>query len=395
MKKTSFIHPTFALWALLCLTAFISPLQAGSLAQPAASEIKSQMKQWQQQYQLPSLSLAISLDDKVVFADAVGFADIESKKKASVQTQYSVGSLAKPMTGLAVARLIDSNKLHIDNSVADYLTDYPQYNQISIKQLASHTAGISRPWEERNNREFESPRDHASPFESIGLVSDKPLKFTPGTSFQYTSMGYVVLSAVIETTAQQPYTDYMTKQVFAPLGMHSTVLDDSSAGKQSEATYYSKKIDESTFELAVSKRDRSFLFGGGGYISSPSDLVKMAKAFSGSHFISEDTQSLLLTPVKMNNGEINPQGYSIGWRVKQIEDPIIENKKVTVIHHGGITHKASTAFIVIIPEYRAALAYATNTDPKDFWKAREESIALLFKLYHAKHSLSENTREPL
>ena len=70
---------------------------------------------------MPSLSVSVGLEDKVVFAKAIGFSDVESRRKANQKSQYSVGSLAKPMTGIALAKLVDAGKIELEASVNTYL----------------------------------------------------------------------------------------------------------------------------------------------------------------------------------------------------------------------------------------------------------------------------------
>jgi len=360
-------------------------LSVGNVAaetSPLSAKIKDQMQQWQQQYQLPSMSLAITVNNQLKFADAIGLADVEKKVAATADTAYSVGSIAKPFTGLALARLVDSGALKLEDSVAQHLVDYPQYKDMTILQLASHTAGVGRPWKARNHREFEAPVDHKSPFEAFDLFVDEPLQFAPGGDFKYTSMGYVLLSAVLQKAANQPYTQIMQETVFSPLGMTHTEFDDSKAGGGREASYYQGVDEQGQYLPAQTPRDRSYLFGGGGYISTPSDMVKLLDAFSQPHFLSPEIKARLQTPVPLNNGEVNEQGYSLGWRVSEVEDPRHPNGKVLAIHHGGVTGDAATAFVLLIPEYRSALAYATNTDPDKFWAVRQQALQLLLDTYH-------------
>lgn len=365
---------------LICTSVATAPSFCMPIGEEASKSIVDQMQSWQTEFGLPSLSLAISLNDEVVFADAIGYADVAKQIPATEATLYSVGSIAKPMTALALARLIDQDKLSFEQSVSKTLREYPQFDRITLRQLASHTAGIGRPWEARDTLEFKQPKDRTSPFEVLDIFVEEPLSFTPGESFEYTSMGYVLLSALLERAAPTNYLDLMQEQVFAPLGMSNTRLDDSSVPNNQEASYYKNIEDSERFTLANEARDRSFLFGAGGYVSTPSDLVKMASAFSVNGFISEAVKQQLMMPVKIKSGEINPQGYGLGWRISEIADPFDADAKITAIHHGGVTSGAATGFVLIVPKYRAAIAYTTNIDPDNFWRVRQESLGVLLKL---------------
>ena len=330
-----------------------------------------------EEYNLPSLSMAISIDEQIQFAQAVGFADVNLKKVADSQTQYSVGSIAKPMTGIALAKLLDAGKLALDSSIERYIADYPtQQENMTIKQLASHTAGIPHNTPERELREYTNVRDHNSPFEALDVFSAQPLLFTPGTGFKYSSNGYILLSAAIEKGANQDFVDYLRDNIWSEFGMSQTELDTSTAGALHEARYYSAKNDKGAFVPAIEKRDRSFLFGAGGFISTPTDLVKMSASLYREKYLSSQTLEAVLTPTKLANGDVNPQKYGLGWRVGEMQLAGMKDT-VQVAHHGGVTDGAATAYLFVVPACKAAIAFATNTLPKQFWKLRPIMINLL------------------
>ena len=110
----------------LALAGVVVPSYADTESNTATPDFRAAMHTWKETYKLPSLSLSVEIDGELVFADAIGFADVDNKKMASVATQYSVGSIAKPMTGIALGKLIDSGNVDLNKSVAEYLTDYPQ-----------------------------------------------------------------------------------------------------------------------------------------------------------------------------------------------------------------------------------------------------------------------------
>lgn len=339
---------------------------------------KQQMQSWLTEYNLPSFSMAISVNGELVFAEAIGYLNTKANVLATANTQYSVGSIAKPMTSIALGKLLDDKKINIDADIHSYFKNrFKLANKVTVKQLASHTAGIGRPWEARAQLEFVTPQDHRSPFEVLHLVSDNVLEYVPGHDFLYTSVGYILLSALIESVSETPYVEFMSRQVFAPLAMASTELDNSTAGLANEATYYESKGAKGEFVSTTLTRDRSFLFGGGGFISTPTDLVKLGAALYDRDYLSEDSVALLTTPVPLLNGQSNPQNYALGWRVNTTADIFNPEQTMTIIHHGGLTSGASSSFLLVIPKYKISIAYATNTDPEGFGKVRDEILPVL------------------
>jgi len=329
------------------------------------------------EFTLPSLSVAISLNNKVVFAQAIGLSDVNSTRMATTKTQYSVGSLAKPMTGLALAKLVDIKKIDLSRPVSKYVDNLKYAEAFSVEELAAHIAGIPHNTPERDIAEFKEVKDHASPRDAFYVFDKHPLLTNPGSEYHYSSNGYILLSAVIENAAQQHYVDFLSEALWQPFGMNSTEHDTSFAGKENEATYYQNYSDNQHFTESIKKRDRSFLFGGGGFISTPTDLVNMARATFDDSYLSKETQSRLSTPVALRNGEINEDNYSLGWRVGQLKLGESDETLITALHHGGVTDKASTAYLLVIPQCKAAIAFATNYVPDQFWKMRGRMAKIL------------------
>lgn len=366
-------------FATYFITILLTLLSSCSLAQSnLEAETIKEMEALKTQYQLPSLSVAIGQGEKVIFAKAIGFADVDNKMKANQNTQYSVGSLAKPMTGIALAKLFDAGLIDLKSKVSDYVNKPSYTDSFTIEELAAHIAGVPHDTPERDVAEFVEVKDHKSPFEAFYVFDSHPLLFSPGTKYKYSSNGYILLSAVIETAAKKNYVDFLKASIWEKLGMTQTELDTSFAGRENEATYYSNINKGGGYEKAVTKRDRSFLFGGGGFISTPTDLIKMSQAAYVEKYLSPSAKHLLYTPVKLRNGEVNSDKYSLGWRVGQIQ---LSNKEETwtVLHHGGVTDKASTAYLLVLPECKASIAFATNYIPEKFWRIRGKMAGILKK----------------
>ncbi|WP_445363815.1 serine hydrolase domain-containing protein [Microbulbifer sp. ANSA003] len=365
---------SYLLFGLMVL--FVGFPMEASAAENNFSKVMTEVAELKKEYNLPSLSVAIGLDNRVAFAQAVGLADIEKGLEADTSTQYSVGSLAKPMTGLAVARLVTKGKLDLQYPVSKYV-ERPHYTRLfSVAELAAHTAGVPHDTPERDLAEFSNVKDHQHPLDAFYVFDKHPLLFEPGTEYRYSSNGYILLSAVVEQASKKGYVDYLSSEFWDYLGMKATELDTSFAGHENEAAYYSSTSKESVHVKSTTKRDRSFLFGGGGFISTPSDLVRMAQATYENGFLSTDALQALSVPLKLRNGEINKEKYSLGWRVGGINLGE-QDKPWLVLHHGGVTDDAATAYLLVVPECKASIAFATNYVPEKFWRMRGRMASIL------------------
>jgi CubicO group peptidase (beta-lactamase class C family) len=144
---------------------------------------------------LPALSIAIGVEGDLVFAQAFGFADIESGERATTQTQFRAASVSKVITITGLATLMQAHRINLDAPVQTYVPSYPSKAwTLTPRELAGHTAGLTHYSSEDRirNGPYDSVTDALSVFAHI------PLKLEPGTQYSYSTHGYTLLSAEIE-----------------------------------------------------------------------------------------------------------------------------------------------------------------------------------------------------
>ncbi len=364
---------------LICLYFALQPLIPNPFVWKTLPEIPQQQKEvnnkdslwirpiaaaqkllieWQQKLQAPSLSVAIGHRDKVLWAEAIGYADIAAQKVANENTIYRIGSISKSVTSVALATLLEQKKIQLDEPIGRLLPNYKLTNpNITPRQLASHTAGIRHynfcfclPIHEGfNNEPFNSVQ------EAVAVFSKDNLLFEPGNGFNYSTYGYTLLSAVMEAASQQPFPEYLQKEILDPLSMKHTLLGRATIPNKDIATFYTVKENQykPAFEVDISNK-----WAGGGLLSTPTDLVKMGNALLDSTFLSAETKMALFTPQTLNNGAANPQNYGLGWRI-DVNEKNFSPRKVKIIHHGG-TIEGAIALLLLFPDYDFSIALMTN-----------------------------------
>ncbi|WP_349254612.1 serine hydrolase [Autumnicola psychrophila] len=107
------------------------------------------------------------------------------------------------------------------------------------------------------------------------------------------------------------------------------------------------------------KTNSSNKWAGGGFLSTPIDLVKFGNGVLNQELINSTTTKLLFEPVQLKNGKVNEQNYGLGWRNDIRKDVIKDNREIRIIHHGG-TASGSLAMLVLLPEYNTSIAVAMN-----------------------------------
>ncbi len=303
--------------------------------------------------QAPAISAAISVDGQLVWRGVTGFSDIEAGRVADFDTRFRLGSTSKAVTSVAAGTLIDQGRLDVDQPIQTYVPRYPQQAwPMTLKQVMSHRAGIRDYglclcfpiWEHLNTRPF------ASVDGEVERVAHSPLLFRPGTDFRYTSMGYNLVGAAIEQASGEPFGAYVTRAVFTPLGMTHSGLDTAGA-----AGFYETRDGDYTRAFPV---DNSIRWPSGGFLSTPSDMVKLGNVMLDDRLLSAKTRSLLVTVPADGGASKGAKVYALGWRHSTwtLYDGQL---KLDSYHHGG-TAVGSTSVFVVLPERHIVLSLMMN-----------------------------------
>ncbi len=338
--------------ALALLAIFVSPLQAWADANttPSYSEAVEAAQELAasalEEANLPGLSVAVGIDGAIVWSEGFGYADVELRVPVTPLTRFRIGSVSKPFTATAIGLLYENGKLDLDAPVQQYVPGFPEKRwPITTRQLAGHTAGIRHYLGD----EFFSSRHYDSVLQGLEIFAADPLLFRPGTDYEYSSYGWNLLSAVVQSASGMQFLTYMTERVFEPLGMRHTVPDQVTDIIPHRSGYYAHDADGRIVNAPFV--DNSYKWAGGGFLSTPEDLILFGFGHIREPLLEPGTVELLFTPQRLDSGETT--GYGIGWRTN--EDP---SGRRTVGHTGGSVG-GTTAFWTW-PEQQMVIAAVTN-----------------------------------
>ncbi|HEY1547564.1 MAG TPA: serine hydrolase domain-containing protein, partial [Kofleriaceae bacterium] len=170
---------------------------------------------------VPSASLAAVRDGKIIYVHAYGNARVEPNVAATPAMRYSIGSVSKQLTAVAILMLVAEGKLALDDAVGKYVPNLMRGDDITIRQILSHTSGY---------RDY-APQDYmipewTKPIADTTLVerwAHQPLDFEPGTKWQYSNTNFVIAGMICEQVTGEPLFDFLKRRVFDKLGMTSVV----------------------------------------------------------------------------------------------------------------------------------------------------------------------------
>jgi len=180
---------------------------------------------------VPAASIAIVKDGKIAMAKAYGDAKVSPKIPATPAMRFKIASNSKQFAATAILLLAEQHKLTLDDPVSQYLPALTRAREVTLRQLLSHTSGYEDFY----------PLDYVTPWMARGTTADsildqwakKPLSFDPGTRWQYSNTGYVVIGQIVEKVTHKPFMEFLNANIFEPLQMHSAM--DQSDGKWNDS----------------------------------------------------------------------------------------------------------------------------------------------------------------
>src|SRR5215216_704662 len=223
MREASGLLSRFVLIIALLLLGSNANAQA-DLSPELRGKIDKLATEALEQSGVPSASIAVVRDGKIVYLKAYGSARLEPKTPATSAMRYSIGSISKQFTAAAMLLLQEQGKLSLDDKVSKFVPDLTRANEVTIRQLLSHTSGYQDYW----------PQDYVMPMmlqpvtarKILDMWARKPLDFDPGTKWQYSNTNYVIAGLIIEKASGQPLLQFLKEKVFTPLGMTSVANTD-------------------------------------------------------------------------------------------------------------------------------------------------------------------------
>ena len=269
----------------------------------------------------PGAAVLVIQNGNTVFERGYGVSDLHSLHKIDTHTNFRLASCTKQFTAMAVMLLVHDGKLHYEDRLTDVFPDFPEYGKsITIRNLLNHTSGLL------DYEDLMATPPPGTPPEAIPQIKDaavlqllkqqKTTKFRPGTKWDYSNSGYVVLAMVVEKVSGQPFGDFLHDRIFVPLEMTQTVAFEKGRNAVANRAYGHTHAAGAWREEDQSPT--SATLGDGGVYSSLDDLAKWDRALAHHTLVSEAEMKPAITPVKVTDGSVqepdgSPAAYGFGW----------------------------------------------------------------------------------
>jgi len=311
----------------------------------------------------PSASIAVVKDGKIAHLQAYGKARLEPAAAARPEMRYSIGSVSKQFMAGAILLLVQDGKLSLDDRVGRYLPDLTRANEITIRQLLSHTSGYQDYY----------PLDYVAPFMLKPVTADgildiwakKPLDFDPGTRWQYSNTNFVAAGRIVEKVSGMPLMAFLEARILGPLGMSSAIDLAEKSMAPSDAAGYTR------FALGPPRpappEGRGWLFAAGELAMTAHDLALWDISLIEHKLLNAASMDTMITSTRLKNGA--PTGYGLGIGVR-------DDGGHPRLSHGG----AVSGFVsenTVWPDARAAVVVFSNMDGSNATNAITNQIAPL------------------
>jgi len=323
--------------------------------------------------QPPALSLAVANASGVIWASALGQADIESGLAATAAHSFRLGSVSKVVTTAAAAKLVSRRILDLDAPISTWLPDLPEaHRQTSLRQLFTHRGGVRhyvpKDFDPRAPGGAIYQRSYPSNKDILAIFIEDPLVAPVGTRVSYSSLGYTLASLAMEAAAKQAFTQLIASEIGTGFGLSSLAEDNPVAIIPLRAKGYSNMRDmglvskpaadfwyagRSDRWLNIPYFNSAYCLAGGGYLMTPSDTARFGAALldSAATKITPEERALLFTPLTEKAGEMPPLG--LAWRIDS------DGKGRKRFHHAGTTLGGRYS-LVIYPDQGLSIAIGSN-----------------------------------
>ncbi len=347
----------FTLMALCLLSVQGSAAQA-----PTAKQVAAKVDEYMNaavKFDQFSGAVLIARDGAPIVSRSYGMANYELKVPNTPKTVFETGSVTKQFTAMAIMQLQERGKLNVNDSICKYLEDCPAaWQSVTIRHLLTHTSGIM------NYSSLPDWDDKISllPYTRAGFVKvfrDIPLEFVPGEKFKYSNSGYYLLGLIIERASGKSYREFLSENIFVPLGMKSSSYNDPPALIPNRATGYYWELNSF---ISAPNENLALGFAASGIYTTIEDLLLWDKALYTEKLVSRKSLDEIFTPFL--------EEYGYGWLIGKKFDR-------QMISHSG-RHNGFKAYIARFPAARVTVIVLSNSDRTSATKAATNLAAIAF-----------------
>jgi CubicO group peptidase (beta-lactamase class C family) len=332
-KQSTYLAPIAALFIVAIAPRIAAPVVARAQTSTSGTEeisgkVDAYIEAEMRAEKIPGLALAIVGDGKTIKSRGYGLANIELDVPVKPETIFQTGSVGKQFTATAVMMLVEDGKLRLDDPIGKYLSGAPAtWKNITVRNLLTHTSGIHDYETEslkKKGAAFINLRNDYTEDELFKKFSGLPLDFPPGSKWNYSNSGYVILGILIHKVTGQFYGDVLQERIFRPLGMTYTRIISEADIIRNRAAGYRLVNGEMKNQEWVSPMLNTT--ADGALYTNIVDMARWDAALYTEKLLKKGSLDQMWTAVCLNDGKT--ADYGLGWDVTSVNGH-------RLIEHGG------------------------------------------------------------
>ncbi|NRD20620.1 serine hydrolase [Winogradskyella eckloniae] len=321
----------------IALIAFSFLFTISTTAQDLTKQFDAIVSQYYTNTEAPGATILVAKNGKPIYKKAIGKSSLELNVDMTTENVFMLASITKQFTAVSILMLEEQGKLSLNDPITKFIPDYPTHGKtITVHHLLNHTSGI-KSYTGIGNL-LEVARKDFTLDELIDYFKNEPMDFDPGEAYQYNNSGYVLLGKIIEIISGDTYENYIEKNIFEPINMHSSRYGNNRELVKNRVEAYEE--DPSGF-VNASYLSMTLPHAAGALTSTIDDMLKWQNALTNNTFIKASTLEKAINGSTLNDGEHITYGYGLA------EFNLKGSKGYT--HSGGI-FGTSTNGIYLIEE---------------------------------------------
>jgi len=310
----------------------------------------------------PGAVALVALDGQVIWSGAVGLADVRAKSTLDTSDVFRIGSITKQFTATAILQLVEEGLVRLDADIRDYI-DFPKKDQvITVEHLLTHTSGIP------NYTDLPSftPKAFGKDVQVKDVVAtfkDLPLEFVPGSRFQYSNSGYILLGLIVEKASGLAWDAYMQEFIFTPAGMTHTSASPDNALVEDEITGYTQEDGKWS---AATPLSLTWPYSAEVIRSTVGDLNRWNTAVMSGALVPPASMDRAFRDHPLADG--SPSHYGYGWLTGRLQG-------TATLEHGGSIN-GFQSYGLFIPQDAVYVAVLSNREDVDVGAPAAELAAI-------------------
>jgi CubicO group peptidase (beta-lactamase class C family) len=333
-----------------CLVVGVIALTSLSAA-AADSSVADRMRQFVEQKEIAGAVTLVATRDKVLDVQAVGFSDLDKKEPMRPDAIFWIASMTKPITATAIMMLQEEGKLSVDDPASKYIPELANLKtkdgkpaNVTLRHMLTHTSGMG----EATSDQMRAAKSLA---DLIPVYTAQPVKFTPGSKWEYCQSGINSLGRIVEIVSGQNLEEFFQARLLGPLGMKDTTFYPTESQVARIAKSYKRtsdgKLEESPVFIleghAASDRGR-YPAANGGLFSTASDYGRFCRmilsggSLDGKQYLKPETvkqMTTVQTPPSITTGFTPGNGWGLGWCVVKEPQGVTATLSPGTHGHGG------------------------------------------------------------